>query len=203
MKFRTIAIICALLACASISNASLILEDYSVDPASIQNPIVGLATGGPEDYSLLISGNQSQSPGSVLATITQDVPGDPNIWVSNGFENDTDFAWTDYHVVVKMDHPFNLSNAVVLPPPSDWTSTPFLLTPAVYDGSLWYVGNVDYQSGTPIPIGGELDFTYKISFDGHSSTQYCQELYPTPEPGTLMLLVCGLLGLLAVRRRFA
>jgi PEP-CTERM motif len=201
MKFRTIAIICALLACTSISNASLILQDYSVDPA-IQNPDVGWASGGPTDYSLLFSGNQ-QSSGSLSASLTQDVPGDPNIWVSNGFQNDTNYAWTDYHVIVKMDHPFNLSNAAVMPPPSDWTATPVALTPAVYDGSLWYVGYVDYQSGTPIAIGGELDFSYKISFDGHSSTNYCQELYPTPEPGTLLLLVCGVLGLWTVRRRFA
>lgn len=200
MKFRTIAIICALLACASICNASLILQNYSVDPA-IQNPDVGWATGGDTDYTLLFSGNQ-QSAGSLSATLTQDVPGDPNIFVSNGFENDTAYAWTDYHVVVKMDHPFNLSNAVILPPPSDWTATPVSVTPAVPDGSLW-VGYVDYLGGTPIPVGGELDFSYKISFAGYSSVTYSQDLFPTPEPGTLVLLVCGLVGLLAVRRRFA
>lgn len=210
MRFRTFAIVfCALLSCASISNASLILGDHSVD-ASIQSPSFDL-TGGPEDYTLSISGGQLSSPGSVLATLTQDGGSDdPNIWVTNGFGNDTDFAWTDYHVVVKMEHPFNLSNAGVIglfdadgnPLPNNWTATPLTLTAAVPIGGQ-YVGYVDYQGGTAVPILGELDFTYKISFTGYSTTTYTQDLYPTPEPGTLVLLVCGVLGLLAVRRRFA
>jgi len=201
MKFKTIAIISLFLACASISNAGMV-HDISVDPASIQNAYIGWADGSDaENYTMIITGNQSQSPGTVLGSFTE-APDDPNISVYNGFENDTGFAWTDYHVVVKMDHPFNLSNAAVDPPITDWTATPVALTSAVLEGGL-YVGNVDYYSGTPVPIGGELDFHYKISFTGYSSTNYIQELYPTPEPGTLVLLVCGVLGLLAVRRRFA
>jgi hypothetical protein len=202
MKFRTIAIICAFLACASIGNAGLVHE-ISVDTASIQNAVVGWAEaeGDVENYTMIITGSQSQSPGTVLASFTE-APDDPNIWVYNGFENDTTFAWTEYHIVVKMDHPFDLSNAAV-DSPGGWTAIPVAVTSAVYDGSYWYVGIIDYNAGTPVPMGGVLDFHYKISFVGYSSTNYSQELYPIPEPGTLVLLVCGVLGLLAVRRRFA
>lgn len=198
MNFRTIAIICAILACASIGYAGM-LHDITIDSASIQNGDVGWADDGNYDYTMMITGTQSQSPGIVTGSFTE-APDDPNIWVINGFENDTNFAWTDYHVVVSMDHPFDLSNAAV-DSPNDWNATPMLVTPAVLNGSK-YVGYVDYTAGTPVPTGGELDFRYKISFTGYSSTQYSQELYPTPEPGTLLLLVCGVLGLLAVRRRF-
>jgi hypothetical protein len=197
MKFRTIALICVFLACASISNAGLI-HDISVDTASIQNSGVAWVEQDAENYAMTITGSQSQSPGTVSGTFT-DAPDDPNIWVYNEFENDTNFAWTDYHVKVKMDHIFDLSSAAV-DLPNDWTSV--VVTPAVYNGSYW-VGTVDYYAGTPVPIGGALDFHYKISFTGYSSTQYCQELYPTPEPGALVLFVCGVLGLLAVRRRLA
>ena len=199
MKFRTIAIICALLACSSVGYAGL-MHNITVDSASIQNGDVGWAVGDTENYTMIVTGKQVQSPGTVSGSFT-DAPEDPNIWVYNGFENDTNYTWTDYHVVVSMDHPFNLSNAAV-DSPTDWTVTPALTTPAVLNGGL-YVGYVDYFAGTQIPIGGELDFHYKISFTGYSSTNYTQDLFPTPEPGTVMLLVCGVLGLLVVRRRFA
>lgn len=198
MKFRTFAIVCAFLACVSIGYAGM-LHDITVDSASIQNGDVGWAESAADDYTMMVTGNQSQSPGTVSGSFTQ-APDDPNIWVINGFENDTNYVWTDYHVVVSMDHPFNLSNAAV-DSPSDWTATPVPSTPAVLNGGI-YVGYVDYTAGTAVQIGDELDFRYKISFTGYSSTNYTQELYPTPEPGTLVLLVCGVLGLLAVRRRF-
>jgi hypothetical protein len=82
-----------------------------------------------------------------------------------------------------------------LTPPGNWTSA--VVSPAVYDGSYWYVGNVSFSAGTPIQIGDELDFHYKISFAGHSSTNYLQELSPIPEPGTLVLLA-GLVGMFAL-----
>jgi hypothetical protein len=153
-----------------------------------------------EDYSMDIVGNQFWGPGHMNGSFTTDTPVDPNINVFNFVDNETGYAWTAYQVNVTMNHPFTLSNAVALSP-SNWTST---ITPVTPVGSN-YVGTVNYVSGTPVPDLGTFGFQYKISFSGYTSYSYCQEMIPVPvpEPGTLVLLACGAIGLLVARRRFA
>ena len=53
------------------------------------------------------------------------------------------------------------------------------------------------SGGSSVNVGDDGQFDYRISFLG--SIAYCQEMIPTPEPGSLLLLSLG--GLLIRRRQ--
>ena len=132
------------------------------------------------------------------AYFTAESEEDPTVTLNTGIDNDTTFAWTGYNVNVYMAKPFTLSAPTVAP---DWAvvgTFPIAATPI---GGGEYEVSVSFAGGTAIPIGGELDFGYKLSFAG--SVNYCQEMIPVPEPASLVLVICGLVGLLVVRRKFA
>jgi len=75
-------------------------------------------------------------------------------------------------------------------PVGDWTA--YLTQQPVWNGTDWK-GQLDFHAGTPVAIGGELDFSYAIHFVGSTSYSFTQEMMPTPEPGTLSLLLGGVL----------
>jgi hypothetical protein len=66
-----------------------------------------------------------------------------------------------------------------------------------------FEGQVDYSSGTPVPVGGTLDFQFNMIFSGATRFSYTVELIPVPEPGTLSLVAVSgvLLGGFALGRR--
>ncbi|MGD0383819.1 MAG: PEP-CTERM sorting domain-containing protein, partial [Thermoguttaceae bacterium] len=104
-----------------------------------------------------------------------------------------------------MDDFFTISDAGVDTPTSGWTVDSTLPIDSTYDSiDNRYEATIDY-SGTPIQIHDTFQFNYTISYIGSEdeNVDYGQKLTPTPEPGALFLLVCGVAGLLAVRRRFA
>jgi hypothetical protein len=109
-------------------------------------------------------------------------------------DNPAGDAWKAYVVKIYMDRSFTLLNASVnYPDTTEPGWAPVLpLLPSVYDSvnNRW-TGEVDYQGGTPLPVGGTLDFSYRMSFVG--SAHYCQETIPIPtaEPGSLVLLLAG------------
>jgi hypothetical protein len=129
--------------------------------------------------------------------------------VRTTLDNDTGFDWARYVVKVYMDHSFTLSDALVNFPATsqpDWIATVPSPLSAYDSANNWWAAEVDYAAGTPIAVGGTLDFSYKLSFGG--SARYCQELTPlpadhspgVPEPSSVVLLVgggvAGALGLL-------
>jgi hypothetical protein len=203
MKFRTLATIFTLLACASVNHAVAVpianlITGQGDNDGSGSTDCVVIWQSGTDDNTMIIAGNQYWAPGSILATFDTCVD-DPTVKVINSIDNDTGLTWSGYHVDVSMDRTFSISDALGSTP-GDWTGS--ITQQPVPVGSVW-VGQLDFSAGTPVANGGTLEFSYKITFGGSSHYNYNQDMTPVPEPGSIVLLVGGLLGLLAVRRRFA
>jgi len=124
-----------------------------------------------------------------------DTQTDPTLTLFNEIDNDTGVTWNDYHVKVTMSKSFTLSSISVAN--SGWT---FNFIAPTQVGSDW-IGYINYYAGDLVPDGGTLDFSYAMTFTGGASFQ--EELMPStvPEPGTFALMICGLTGLLVMRRR--
>jgi len=152
-------------------------------------------------YDVNVAGIQYDYPAHVLGDFTTDTELDPTVWLVESVENQTDFAWTDYHIDIGMNKTFTITGVIV---PLDWT---YIITPPTSGqplpgdpspGTGW-VGYVDYYIGTgdAIGIGESGDFGLKFSFTG--TVAFCTEQIPTPEPTTAVLLSLG--GLALLRRR--
>lgn len=159
--------------------------------------------GSVDELSAPIYGDQYWGPAHVVGTITTDTAGDPNLILGSAIDNDTSFAWTAYQVNVYMNNTFTLS-ATSVTLPSDWTVASVLQPVPVVSPHGSYEAQLLFTSGTPVAIGDELDFGYKISFSGATSYNFTQEMTAVPEPGMLGFLAAGALslgGFLAARRR--
>jgi hypothetical protein len=203
MKFRILLLLLAFVVCGSVCNASIIGREVADDGDGVITCVLSSWSYDSvlDEYNMTIDGTHNLwDAGHMLGTFTTNTDLDPTIKVINSIDNDTLIDWTDYHLKIKMGNPFTLSNAIVYGP-GGWTAN--ITSQPVQVGSQW-VGVIDYVAGTPVLAGsGTLDFGYKMSFSGSTSYSYCQEMVPTPEPGTIVLLACGLIGILVIRRRFA
>jgi hypothetical protein len=134
--------------------------------------------------------------GAMGGNIYTDTPEDPSLNLLHSIDNDTGITWTGYHLKITLSQFFSLSNVTV---DNGWSS---VITAPMQVGSDW-IGYIDYYSGTPIPNLGTLNFGYTMTFTG--SVTFSEQLTPTsvPEPGTITLLACGLMGLFVLRRQRA
>jgi hypothetical protein len=155
-------------------------------------------------------GGQFSSPGYMNGTILTDSAQDPTLSLSSSVNNDTSFAWSGYVVNVVMANPFTFSGSASVNNPSlnDWfvasTIAPILQVSGPYAGD--YEGTLVFSDGTPLPIGGELDFSYSVHFASATEYAITQQMIPiaVPEPGAWSLLAGGcfaLAGLKIARRR--
>jgi hypothetical protein len=155
----------------------------------------GLHEVAPFEYEQTVQGiHNIWETGHVLGTILTDTELDPKLTLLHDIDNDTGWTWTDYHAEVTMDKSFTFDNVTV---DNAWT---YQVSQPVQVGSNW-VGTIDYYAGVPVPDGGALSFGYRMTFIG--TAHFSEALTPTPEPSTLVMAACGLVGLLVVRRKFA
>ncbi len=218
MKFRILAVMVVLLACASIGKADISNSNCAPDGdgvITLKSPVVWDEVGLGE-YAMTLNAAQHPSLekaldyGHMVGWFESN--GDPNIKFTNTIENDTGQDWTDYHINIYMDQPFSIiANSAFVNIPLDWNPnsiiTPVNVTPGTYldshGNSHAYEGSIDYYAGTPVPDLGTLELGYRINYSFNGTVNFTQEMLPTPEPGTLVLLLGGLMGLLVIRRRFA
>jgi hypothetical protein len=200
MKIRILAIMAALLAGAGFSRADITSNTIAADGDGVMSCYTyGFITNSPGNFQLSIDGSQNiWAAGHVQGDIITDTPTDPTLALFNEIDNDTGIAWGDYHVQVTMSKPFTFSNVGVAN--SGWT---FTTIAPVLVGSDW-IGYINYFGyGNPVLALGTLDFNYSMTFTGGTSFQEQLTPSPVPEPGTFALMVCGLTGLLVMRRRSA
>jgi hypothetical protein len=147
---------------------------------------------------LSMSGDQYWGPGHMVGTIDTSTAEDPTLTLASAVNNDTSFAWTAYDVNVYMSTTFTLTNVTVSSPLLDWTVVSYDATPT-FTGSN-YVAHIVLDTGTPVAIGDELDFTYQIKFASSTHYAFTQEMIPVPEPGTFALAGSGLILLVLFAR---
>jgi len=207
MKHAWIVVLLAIFALGSSASAGITAHncDDDGDGAIVMNSL-GWTENGLEEgiqlYTMDIGATQKDVAANMFGDFT--VVGDPKVWINQVVENDTSFAWKDYHLVLGMTQPFTVLNTSS---PTGWVAP---TVSAVTEGTVghgdtqvtgWMV-TVDYLWGGPgseteIPIGDDGSFGIKVQFSG--SLAFCTEQTPTPEPGSLALLGMGALALL--RRR--
>jgi len=200
MKTRTLAIMAAIFASATLSRADITGTTLTyVDNDVMYCSVSGVTNLGVQDgvnaFQVGVDGYQEVvGTGTIWGNIITDSEADPSLNLLHSIDNDTGFTWTDYHLKITLNKTFSLSNVTV---DNGWSP---VITAPTQVGSDW-IGYIDYYAGTPIINGGTLDFGYTMTFTGGAS--FSEELTPTvPEPGTFALMACGLAGLLVMRRRF-
>ncbi len=199
-KLVAIAVFMAVLAWAGVSTATIIGETcWAKNDGALQNSTWGWDGGS---NTLSVTADQYSAPGTMLGSFTTSDGDDPTVTLENTVNNDTGFAWTAYYANIYMNRNFTLANPVVYPDTTEAWSGAITQSPAQLVVSGPYTGDYEasavFTGGTPLPIGGIIDFSYQIAFTGNVT--FTEELIPVPEPGTLVLVLGGLVGLVAMRR---
>jgi hypothetical protein len=160
------------------------------------------------EWQLSMSGvqhGQYMSPAHVAGAFTTDTEQDPIVRIIEAVTNDTDFAWTDYHITIGMTKAFSFVDSGLMMP-DGWTAVTGTVLPGqplpgdISPGMGW-VGTINYYkgpTGLAVDIGNDGTFGLKVSFLG--STSFYTEQVPTPEPTTILLLGLGAMSVIRRRR---
>jgi hypothetical protein len=147
------------------------------------------------------------APGVISGSIFADSPADPSLTIGGSVDNDMGFAWSGYKIRIFMDRVFTLSNVSIGPNPANWTYS--VIPPAPggapsYYGASQYVATINYSptsTGLPVAPGGELDFSYKLTFTGSTTYGFTAEMTPVPEPSSIALAGLGIAAFCGIARR--
>jgi hypothetical protein len=158
--------------------------------------------------ALTMHGAQYSAPGSMVGVIRTTDPLDPTLTLSGALNNDTGNAWIGYTINVILATNFSFvapGPTVSNPSVNDWFVASVVNPTLQLSGpnvGLWE-GTLNFSGGTPIGVGGEMDYLYSINFSGLTVFNFTQEMIPIfaaiPEPSALALGGIGAL-LLAWRR---
>jgi hypothetical protein len=154
-------------------------------------------------YLLDMDGAQHWKPAHLAGNFETSDLLDPTVRILEGIDNDTSFAWTDYHITIGMNNnTFAINSTSGLVMPAGWYAVVTAPAPGNMPngGGPGYVGVIDYFIGTgsAVAIGDSADFGFKISFSGN--TVFSTEQIPTPEPTTILLLGLGAMSVIRRRR---
>jgi hypothetical protein len=200
-----VAILISILLLFAVSTVNATITDWSCAPdgdGAITMSYTNLTFDNGE-YLLDMDGVQHWYPAHLAGDFTTSDLLDPTVRILEGVDNDTTFAWTDYHIAIGMNNStFAISSTSGLVMPAGW----FAVVTAPVPGQMpngagpGYVGIIDYYMGTgsAIGIGDSGDFGFKISFQGN--TVFSTEQIPTPEPTTILLLGLGAMSVIRRRR---
>jgi hypothetical protein len=203
MKLKTIlGAVVLTFACCFVSQASVTNALWW--SANSQNLV---CSDGFSGGTLTMNGTQMGMDAAMAGTIQTDTTLDPTLTLGSSVNNDTGLAWIGYQVNVIMGVPFSFvppGPTVNNPPPNDWivasVVAPTLQASGPYAGQ--YEGTLLFSDGTPVGVGGELDWQYSINFGSSLDYSFTQEMIPVtapiPEPSALGLI--GLGGLVLVGR---
>ena len=155
-----------------------------------------------EEYQLSMNCTQNWFPGHLQGDFITDTPTDPTVRILEDISNDTTFAWTDYHITIGMTQSFSILSTG-LTAPAGWAASVIAPVAGILPNTnnvAGYVGTINYvnATGSPIAIGYDDIFGFKISFLG--STNFTTQQVPTPEPATIGLLGLGAMALLRRRK---
>jgi hypothetical protein len=184
----------ALLAWTSSSRASIVGVSYNGDDPGV----LSSAASWDGSSQLTVTGSQTGLPATTSGAFTTDNDVDPTVSMYNFLNNDTSMVWTGYEILLTANKPVTLLSPSAIAP-AGWSVGVYQIPG---DGTQWEVDAYDTTGTELIAPGGELDFSFLMTFTG--SLTYTQTLSPmgtvaVPEPGTLVLALGGLLGLVAVR----
>jgi hypothetical protein len=148
--------------------------------------------------TLKMTGNEYMAGAAhMIGTVQTTDPTDPTLYLGSAVDNDTGFAWTSYQVNVYMSAPFTIVSGtpyVDNVPAGDWSVSPTTYQSSSEFPTEPYEATIDLTGGTPVQIGGELDFGYAIHFGSSTDYAFTQEMIPVPEPGDLGLASALLFG---------
>jgi hypothetical protein len=184
-------------ACAA--GATTLVTNVTMDGSSGINYSWWTKSGPPGDYIGATMGGQLTGSGQYDLTLKTDNPLDPTFTLGNSLVNSSGFTWNSFIVDVSMSSFFSISG-VANSTPGDWS---YAVTPTSGPVAGIYTGEIVFDAGTPVPNGGNFNFTYSVTFSGGPNFGFTEAVTPVPEPSLSALLGLGAcLSAVPLKKRF-
>ncbi len=142
MKLQSLVAWLTILGAASLAQAAIVDADCTSEGAIVMEGWSWWWEEAETTAYMQISEIQGEGFARVFASFIADTPEDPYAYIIKEVENDTTFAWTDYHINLTLNKTFTI---VSVSEPSGW-ATPAVTQPTEVSPGVWQ-GAVDYNYG--------------------------------------------------------